>query len=166
LHRIRKNRAVGPRMPRTNRVAVLIFCAISLPVAAQTAAGGATNFAVPRSGAVAQCGSLVLLRCDRPPPLAQSANAGNGLDRTRTDLFLASVVAADAELGRVVIFGERQKWRAQLLHELLQAAAPPVQAMTFRTTENFDGTRCTCASAPCVLNCCVCSRTSSSSFAH
>jgi len=145
-------------MQRTNWVPALILCAAWVPVAAQTAARDIPDLSVPRLGDVTRCGSVVLLRCDRPPGSAQIATfAANGLESTRTDLFLATLVSADSEFGRVVIFGERQKSKGQVLRELLEAAAPPVEAMSFRTTDNFDGTRCTCTSAPCVLNCCICS---------
>jgi len=145
-------------MHRITWVPALILCAAWVPVAAQTAARDIPELAVPRLGDVAQCGSVVLVHCDHPPGAAQIANqAGSGLERTRTDLFMATLASADAEFGRVVIFGERQKSKGQVLRELLDAAAPAVEAMSFRTTDNFDGTRCTCASAPCVVNCCVCS---------
>lgn len=115
--------------------------------------------ALQRSSQPLQCQSVVVVRCDKPTGTTSSGTSPSDFEDTRKQLLQAAFDYSGLDSERIVIVGARQKPKAEILRDLLQAAAPPIQAMSFRTVENPDGTRCTCASAPCVLNCCVCSST-------
>lgn len=78
----------------------------------------------------------------------------DGLDAAKKALVAARW--DDDEHARVVIVGKAKKSNSRLLRELILEATPAEYGMTFRTVQYSDGTRCTCASSPCIVNCCAC----------
>ena len=130
---------------RASHAMVWTLCAVWSAAIAQT---------LPSS--TSKCESVVVVRCPRPANGSRAATESlTGLEATKEDLA-AERTSIDDGLGRVVIVGKAPKSKGQMLQELIQGAAPLADGMTFRTVQNGDGTQCTCASAPCVLNCCVC----------
>lgn len=139
------------------RLARALLCAALCPAAFAQPAGGDTPGMQRKTPYASACESVVVVRCARPANPPGSANdAQRGLDAAKADLA-ADRMAADDDGGRVVIYGTAPKSKLQTLREVIQSAAPPLGGMTFRTVPNGDGTQCTCAGPPCVVNCCVCS---------
>lgn len=142
---------------RAHAVCALVCTALSGALVAQGTAGD-TPGAQRRTPYAAPCESIVVVRCPRSVyPRATGSDTRGGLEQTRADLA-ADRLGVDDDSGRVVIYGMAPKSKLQTLREVIQDAAPPLGGMTFRTVQNGDGTQCTCAGPPCVINCCVCSR--------
>jgi hypothetical protein len=132
---------------------------VAQPLRAQTAAARAPA-AAQDGAAFGPCESLVVVRCAaRNGTGPGTSRSKPGLDSARKALVQARAAweAGPSDLEEIVILGERSMSRLGTLSQLLQDAAAPLPGMSFRTVQNADGTRCTCASAPCVMNCCVCS---------
>jgi hypothetical protein len=152
-----------PLPPVVPGVAGLAACLVgtwlALPLRAQTAASR-MPVAVPAGVVSEPCESLVVVRCAARNAVGPATSRSPpSLDAARRALVLARAgwEAGPSDPEAIVIVGERSITRLRMLSQLLQEAAAPLPAISFQTVENADGTRCTCASAPCVMNCCVCS---------
>lgn len=144
-------------MTRRARVAGALLGAALCPAVFAQSAGSDTPGMQRKSPYASPCESIVVVRCARRANTPGNASeTQRGLDAARADLASDRMAAGD-DSGRVVIYGIAPKSKLQTLREVIQSAAPPLGAMTFRTVPNGDGTQCTCAGPPCVINCCVCS---------
>jgi hypothetical protein len=154
--------AHGPfRLAALRLIALAALSAFStLPAVAQPSlpeAGADSATAV--ESAAGPCGSVVVVRCPTQAPDPDNPQSADFGERyaVPNPLHRPSTLGTNfPDPNVVVVLGQRPQRKAAQLHDLLQTQAPPRTSMRLTTVDREDGTRCTCASAPCLVNCCAC----------
>jgi hypothetical protein len=137
-------------------------------IAQQSPLGAGADSATAVESTVGPCGSVVVVHCPTRPPDADSPGSADFGERFAVPDPLhrpSTPRAALPDPDVVVVLGERPLRKAARLHDLLQPLSPPRTSMRWTTVDREDGTRCTCASAPCLVNCCTCSASEGSAEA-
>lgn len=106
---------------------------------------------------LADCGSVVIVKCDRPAAETQPGVSDQTLQQSvRTELRRQSPLVQ--QLDGVIVEGEALRRRS--IEEMMNFALPPVRPRDgTHTFETGEGTKCSCMNVcpPWPLPCCTCS---------